>query len=79
LRINKEIIVARDITEQKKNRIEFEQLNSMLEQTSFLAKVGGWEVNMATKEVIWTDLIYEMYELDKNDFSYFINCRLVLK
>jgi PAS domain S-box-containing protein len=65
----KEIIVARDISEQKKNRIEFEQLNSMLEQTSFLAKVGGWEVNMATKEVIWTDLIYEMYELDKNDFK----------
>ncbi len=65
----KEIIVARDITEQKKNRIEFEQLNSMLEQTSFLAKVGGWEVNMTTKEVIWTDLIYEMYELDKNDFK----------
>ena len=65
----KEIIVARDITEQKKNRIEFEQLNSMLEQTSFLAKVGGWEVNMTTKEVIWTDLIYEMYELDKKDFK----------
>jgi PAS domain S-box-containing protein len=65
----KDIIVTRDITEQKKNRIEFEQLNSMLEQTSFLAKVGGWEVNMNTKEVIWTDLIYEMYDLDKNDFK----------
>ncbi len=65
----KDIIVARDITEQKKTRIEFEQLNSMLEQTSFLAKVGGWEVNMNTKEVIWTDLIYEMYDLDKKDFK----------
>lgn len=65
----KDIIVARDITEKKKNRIAFEQLNSMLEQTSFLAKVGGWEVNMITKEVIWTDIIYEMYELDKNDFK----------
>ncbi len=65
----KDIIVTRDITEQKKNRIEFEQLNSMLEQTSFLAKVGGWEVNMNTKEVIWTDLIYEMYELDKKEFK----------
>lgn len=65
----KEIIVARDITFQKKNRIDFEQLNSMLEQTSFLAKVGGWEVDMITKEVVWTDLIYEMYELDKKEFK----------
>lgn len=65
----KDIIVARDITLQKKNRIAFEQLNSMLEQTSILAKVGGWEVDMVTKEVIWTDLIYELYELDKKEFK----------
>lgn len=66
---SKDIIVARDITLQKKNRIAFEQLNSMLEQTSILAKVGGWEVDMVTKEVIWTDLIYELYELDKKKFK----------
>lgn len=65
----KDIIVARDITEQKKNRIEFEQIKSMLEQTSSIAKVGGWEVNMLTKEVIWTDLIYKIYELDEKEFK----------
>ncbi|MES2655272.1 MAG: PAS domain S-box protein [Bacteroidota bacterium] len=65
----KDIVVARDITEQKKNRIEFEQVKSMLEQTSSIAKVGGWEVNMLTKEVIWTDLIYEIYELNEKEFK----------
>lgn len=65
----KDIIVARDITEQKKNRIEFEQVKSMLEQTSSIAKVGGWEINLLSKEVTWTDLIYEIYELDGKGFK----------
>lgn len=65
----KDVIVVRDVTEQKKNRIEFEQITSMLEQTSSLAKVGGWEVNMNTHEVLWTDLIYEIYEISKAEFN----------
>ncbi|MFZ4799643.1 MAG: PAS domain S-box protein [Bacteroidia bacterium] len=66
---NKLIIVARDITEKKKISLNFEQVNNMLEQTSSIAKVGGWEVNILTNEVTWTDLIYELYDLDKNDFN----------
>ncbi|MFA9215422.1 MAG: PAS domain S-box protein, partial [Candidatus Methylacidiphilales bacterium] len=51
------------------NRLELEQAKSMLDQTSNIAKVGGWEVDMATKQVIWTDLIYEMYELNQAEFT----------
>jgi PAS domain S-box-containing protein len=65
----KDVLVVRNVTEQKKNRIELEQITSMLEQTSSLAKVGGWEVNMNTHEVLWTDLIYEIYELSKTEFA----------
>jgi len=65
----KDIIVARDVTEKKKIALNFEQIKSMLEQTSSIAKVGGWEVNMLTHEVIWTDLIYEIYDLDKINFK----------
>lgn len=66
---NKIIIVVRDVTEKKKISLKFEQLNNMLEQTSAIAKVGGWEVNMLTNEVIWTDLIYDLYDINKNVFK----------
>ena len=66
---DKFIIVIRDITEKKNISLNFEQMKSMLEQTSSIAKVGGWEVNMLTNEVIWTDLIYEIYDLNKNEFK----------
>lgn len=47
----KKIIVARNILDQKKIRIDFNQTKSMLEQTSYFAKVYGYELDMATKQI----------------------------
>jgi len=47
----KQIIVARNILDQKKIRIDFNQTKSMLEQTSYIAKVIGYELDMATKQI----------------------------
>lgn len=60
------VILVRDITAQRKARLEFEQIKVMLEQTSSIAKVGGWELDLLTKKMLCTDLIYEIHELDKS-------------
>lgn len=39
------------------------ELERLLEETSKLAKVGGWEVNMITNELIWTEETYALHEI----------------
>ncbi|MDF9801155.1 PAS domain S-box-containing protein [Catalinimonas alkaloidigena] len=39
------------------------ELERLLEETSRLAKVGGWEVNVITNELIWTEETYAVHEV----------------
>lgn len=39
------------------------ELEKLLEETSRLAKVGGWELNLITNELIWTKETYAMHEV----------------
>ncbi|MEG4516716.1 MULTISPECIES: ATP-binding protein [unclassified Microcoleus] len=41
---------------------------ALLNQTQHLAKVGGWEVNLETEELTWTEEVYHLYEVD-SDFQ----------
>ena len=36
----------------------------LLNQTQRIAKVGGWEMNLETQELTWTDEVYHIYEVD---------------
>ena len=36
----------------------------LLNQTQRIAKVGGWEMNLETKEFTWTEEVYHIYEVD---------------
>ncbi|MEG4343623.1 ATP-binding protein [Microcoleus sp. A003_D6] len=37
---------------------------ALLNQTQQLAKVGGWEINLETEELAWTEEVYRIYEVD---------------
>lgn len=39
------------------------ELERLLEETSKLAKVGGWEVNMVTNALTWTEETYALHEM----------------
>ncbi|MEK6477838.1 PAS domain S-box protein [Catalinimonas sp. 4WD22] len=39
------------------------ELEHLLNETSRLAKVGGWEVNMITNELVWTEETYALHEI----------------
>lgn len=53
----------KDISERKKIEIELSQAKDFLNQTSELARIGGWEVNFQTNEVKWTDMTKIIHDL----------------
>jgi PAS domain S-box-containing protein len=55
--------VARDITEQKENEEALKKNKALLDATGRMARVGGWELETGTLEVIWTDETYRIHEL----------------
>jgi len=50
-----------DIEDIKKAEIELRSAKEILEQTSKVAKVGGWTLELATGEITWTDMVWEIY------------------
>ncbi len=50
---------------QKALQISAERLN----EAQRTAKVGSWELNLLTGELFWTDEIFRLFEIDKNQFG----------
>ncbi|MDD5225887.1 MAG: ATP-binding protein [Candidatus Omnitrophica bacterium] len=46
---------------------ELQKSEEFLENTGSMAKVGGWEIDLATKGVSWTDETYRIHELEVGD------------
>lgn len=54
---------ALDITERKSMEERLVQLSEMLEQTNKVARVGGWQLDLATNKLFWTSVTREIHEL----------------
>ncbi|WP_276256298.1 PAS domain-containing protein [Halomontanus rarus] len=59
--------MASDITEQKNRERELERALDLLEKTERIADVGGWEIDVETQDVFWTDHIFELLEVDADE------------
>ncbi|CCQ11351.1 probable sensory transduction histidine kinase [Pseudoalteromonas luteoviolacea B = ATCC 29581] len=57
--------VRQDITDSIVNQVELTKTLNILNETSAIAKVGGWELKTATGELIWTDETFKILEVDK--------------
>lgn len=55
--------VAHDITERKRTDIKLEESRRLLEYSGRMARVGGWELDAESMEVIWTDETYRIHEV----------------
>lgn len=55
--------IFQDITEQKRAEQELLRTQKFLEETSRMAKVGGWEVSLPDRELYWTSVTKEIHEL----------------
>ena len=43
---------------------ELEKLNNLLEKTGELARVGGWEIDLRKNELIWSDMVRKIHEVE---------------
>lgn len=53
------IIVQEDITEAKRRE-------ELLKKAEHVARIGGWEIDMATSKMYWTEVTKEIHEVPKN-------------
>lgn len=55
---------ARDITNLKKAEEDLEKNHRLLEESEKIGKVGGWEFNIDTMKLKWTNETYNIHEVD---------------
>lgn len=45
---------------------ELAQSKRLLDNTARLARVGGWEIDLRRNAIQWTDMVYDIHEVDKS-------------
>ncbi|HAZ14850.1 MAG: hypothetical protein A2X86_20965 [Bdellovibrionales bacterium GWA2_49_15] len=58
------LCMVADITERKKAESDLKNQQLLLNKTSKIAKLGGWEINLITEELAWTEEVYRIHEVD---------------
>lgn len=61
--------VQRDVTEQKNMEDDIRVSENRLKEAQRIAKVGSWELDLQTNSLFWTDEIYSLFEIDKDNFG----------
>ncbi len=56
----KSVLTIQDVTEEK-------QRERLLNDTSRIAKIGGWEINLLKNQVFWTPQTYQLFELPQTE------------
>lgn len=52
-----------DITDRRQADQALQKSQALLAETQRMAKVGGWELNIDTSEVLWTEEVYRIHEV----------------
>ncbi len=61
------VIFAEDITAMKHVEDDLRRSEDLLQKTGRLASVGGWEFNIQTTTLSWTEEVYRIHELSPNE------------
>ena len=56
--------IARDITERKRVQEALLKSEALLNESEEMAKVGGWKLDLGTKELTWSREVYRIHEVD---------------
>ena len=58
------LAVLEDITKSKQAEQELRRSKKLLAETELIGRVGGWEVDINTRMITWTDELYRIHEVD---------------
>jgi len=59
------VVVVQNINAQKKGEEEIAKQHNILKQAEELAKIGSWEYNIKTKEFLWSEGMYALFNMKK--------------
>jgi signal transduction histidine kinase len=60
----KVVVVTSDITERKRAEEALKKSNRLLRDTGEMAQVGGWELDLSTKESVWTEEVCRIHGVE---------------
>ena len=55
------VSLGEDITDSKRAESELRRMHTLLNNTQAIAQIGGWEYDVATGKVTWTDEVYRIH------------------
>jgi PAS domain S-box-containing protein len=56
-------VVFHDVTERKHSEAKLREVQTLLEQTGHMARVGGWEKNLLTGDLYWSEVTRAIHEV----------------
>lgn len=63
--------VVRDVTDRRRMEDDLKKSSALLSETQEISKTGGWELDIATGRIVWTEEVYRIYGVSKEyDPSY---------
>jgi PAS domain S-box-containing protein len=63
------VVTGTDITEQKELLKSIQQYAEDLNKAQAVANVGSWKWNVLTNELTWSDQMYTIFGIDKDEFT----------
>ena len=61
--------IGQDVTENKQAERDLLKNEAGLNEAQRLAKVGSWELDLLTDHLVWSDEIFRIFEIDKEQFD----------
>ncbi len=61
--------IAQDITERKQAELALRQSEADLAEAQNVAKIGNWRLDLTTNDLIWSDELYRIFEVEKTAFG----------
>ena len=58
-----------DITERKQAEDALRENDRKLKEAQRIANMGYWELDLTSKELLWSDEVYRIFEIDPNEFT----------
>ena len=63
------ISVGTDITERNTNQQKLESSEARLKEAQRIAKVGSWELDLLNNTLVWSDEIFNIFDIDQTKFE----------